>query len=45
MTDAKATDARYGVGKGMASLAAALADANLIYESSSMTAALLGVPF
>jgi len=45
MTGAKAIDAQYGVGKGMASLAAALADANLIYESTSMTAALLGASF
>lgn len=45
MTDAKAIDAQYGVKKGMTSLAAALADGNLIYESSGMTAALLGVNF
>lgn len=42
MTDAKAIDAQYGVEKGMTSLAAALAGGNLIYESSGMTAALLG---
>jgi trimethylamine--corrinoid protein Co-methyltransferase len=45
MTDAKAIDAQYGVEKGMTSLAAALAGGNLIYESSGMTAALLGASF
>ena len=45
MTDAKAIDAQYGVEKAMTSLAAALAGGNLIYESSGMTAALLGVSF
>jgi len=45
MTDAKAVDAQYGVEKGMTSLAAALAGGNLIYESSGMMAALLGVSF
>ena len=45
MTDAKAVDAQYGVEKGMTSLAAALGGGNLIYESSGMTAALLGVSF
>lgn len=45
MTDAKAIDAQYGVEKGVTSLAAALAGGNLIYESSGMTAALLGVSF
>ena len=45
MTDSKAIDAQYGVEKGMTSLAAALAGGNLIYESSGMTAALLGVSF
>jgi trimethylamine--corrinoid protein Co-methyltransferase len=45
MTDAKAIDAQYGVEKGMTSLAAALAGGNLIYESSGMMAALLGVSF
>jgi trimethylamine--corrinoid protein Co-methyltransferase len=45
MTDAKAIDAQYGVEKGMTSLAAALGGGNLIYESSGMTAALLGVSF
>lgn len=45
MTDSKAIDAQYGVEKGMTSVAAALAGGNLIYESSGMTAALLGVSF
>jgi len=45
MTDAKAIDAQYGMEKGITSLAAALAGANLIYESSGMTASLLGVSF
>lgn len=45
MTDAKALDAQYGTEKGMTSLAAALAGGNLIYESSGMTAALLGASF
>ncbi|MGR3616199.1 MAG: trimethylamine methyltransferase family protein [Paracoccaceae bacterium] len=45
MTDAKAIDAQYGMEKGLTSLAAALAGGNLIYESSGMTAALLGVSF
>ena len=45
MTDAKAIDAQYGVEKEMTSVAAALAGGNLIYESSGMTAALLGVSF
>lgn len=43
MTDAKAIDAQYGAEKGLTSMAAALAGANLIYESSGMTASLLGV--
>ncbi|WP_299599815.1 trimethylamine methyltransferase family protein [uncultured Tateyamaria sp.] len=45
MTDAKALDAQYGQEKGLTSLAAALAGGNLIYESSGMTAALLGASF
>ena len=45
MTDAKGIDAQYGVEKGMTSLAAALAGGNLIYESSGMTASLLGASF
>ncbi|WP_461308076.1 trimethylamine methyltransferase family protein, partial [Albidovulum sp.] len=42
MTDAKAIDAQYGMEKGITSFAAALAGGNLIYESSGMTASLLG---
>ena len=45
MSDAKAIDAQYGAEKGLTTLAAALAGGNLIYESSGMTAALLGVSF
>ncbi|WP_306114102.1 MULTISPECIES: trimethylamine methyltransferase family protein [unclassified Roseovarius] len=45
MSDAKAIDAQYGVEKGITSLAAALAGGNLIYESSGMTASLLGASF
>lgn len=45
MTDAKSIDAQYGAEKGMTSLAAALAGGNLIYESSGMTASLLGASF
>ncbi len=45
MTDAKAIDAQYGVEKAMTSITAALAGGNLIYESSGMTASLLGVSF
>ena len=45
MTDAKAIDAQYGAEKGMSSVTAALAGANLIYESSGMTASLLGASF
>lgn len=45
MTDAKAIDAQYGMEKGISSLAAGLAGGNLIYESSGMTASLLGASF
>ena len=45
MTDAKASDAQHGAEKAMTSLAAALAGGNLIYESSGMTASLLGASF
>ena len=44
-TDAKAIDARHGVEKGITALAAGLAGGNLIYESSGMTASLLGASF
>jgi len=45
MTDAKAIDAQHGVEKGITALAAGLAGGNLIYESSGMTASLLGASF
>ena len=45
MTDAKAIDAQYGSEKAMTSFAAATAGGNLIYESSGMTASLLGASF
>ena len=45
MTDSKAIDAQYGMEKGLTSMAAALAGGNLIYESSGMTASLLGASF
>lgn len=45
MSDAKAIDAQHGTEKAMTSLAAALAGGNLIYESSGMTASLLGASF
>ena len=45
MSDAKAIDAQYGAEKALTSLAAALAGGNLIYESSGMTASLLGASF
>ncbi|MBD0865072.1 MAG: trimethylamine methyltransferase family protein [Rhodobacteraceae bacterium] len=45
MTDAKAIDAQYGMEKGTTAMAAGLAGGNLIYESSGMTASLLGASF
>ncbi|MBD3666063.1 trimethylamine methyltransferase family protein [Sulfitobacter aestuariivivens] len=45
MTDAKAIDAQYGAEKGLTAMAAGLAGGNLIYESSGMTASLLGASF
>jgi len=45
MTDAKAVDAQYGMEKGMTSITAALSGGNLIYESSGMTASLMGASF
>ncbi len=45
MTDAKAIDAQYGSEKGLTAMAAGLAGGNLIYESSGMTASLLGASF
>ena len=45
MADAKAIDAQYGAEKGITALAAGLAGGNLVYESSGMTASLLGASF
>ena len=45
MTDAKAVDAQMGAEKAFSALAAGLAGANLIYESSGMMASLLGASF
>ena len=45
MSDAKAVDAQMGSEKALAALAAGLAGANMIYESSGMMASLLGASF
>ena len=45
MSDAKAVDAQMGMEKGLAALAAGLAGANMVYESSGMMASLLGASF
>lgn len=45
MADAKAVDAQMGYEKAMSAVAAGLAGANMIYESSGMTASLLGASF
>ncbi|MEL7543332.1 MAG: trimethylamine methyltransferase family protein [Pseudomonadota bacterium] len=45
MSDAKAIDAQMGAEKAMTALAAGLAGGNMIYESSGMTASLLGASF
>ena len=45
MTDAKTPDAQWGAEKAMTLMAAGLAGGNMIYESSGMAAALLGVSF
>ena len=45
MTDSKAIDAQYGAEKALTALAAGLGGGNLIYESSGMTASLLGASF
>lgn len=45
MADAKAVDAQMGAEKAMSAVAAGLAGANMIYESSGMMASLLGVSF
>lgn len=45
MGDAKAVDAQMGAEKALSALAAGLAGANMVYESSGMMASLLGVSF
>ena len=45
MADAKAVDAQMGMEKALSSLAAGLAGANMVYESSGMMASLLGASF
>lgn len=45
MTDAKSIDAQHGAEKALTALAAGLAGGNLVYESSGMTASLLGASF
>lgn len=45
MADAKSVDAQMGAEKAMSAVAAGLAGANMIYESSGMTASLLGASF
>lgn len=45
MADAKAVDAQMGAEKALTALAAGLSGANMIYESSGMTASLLGASF
>ena len=45
MADAKAVDSQMGAEKAISALATGLAGANLIYESSGMTASLLGASF
>ncbi|MEL6265650.1 MAG: trimethylamine methyltransferase family protein, partial [Pseudomonadota bacterium] len=45
MSDAKAPDAQMGAEKALAALSAGLAGGNMVYESSGMMAALLGVSF
>jgi len=45
MSDAKAVDAQMGLEKAMSSLGVGLAGCNMVYESSGMTASLLGASF
>lgn len=45
MSDAKAVDAQMGMEKALSALAAGLAGANMVYESSGMMASLLGASF
>ncbi len=45
MSDAKAVDAQMGMEKGITALAAGLAGANMVFESSGMMASILGCSF
>lgn len=45
MADAKAVDAQMGAEKALSAVTAGLAGANMVYESSGMTASLLGASF
>ncbi|WP_022950999.1 trimethylamine methyltransferase family protein [Leucothrix mucor] len=45
MSDSKAVDAQMGLEKAMTSLGVGLAGCNMVYESSGMTASLLGASF
>lgn len=45
MSDAKTVDAQMGLEKAMSSLGVGLAGCNMVYESSGMTASLLGASF
>lgn len=45
MADAKAVDAQMGMEKALSALSTGLAGGNMIYESSGMTASLLGASF
>jgi len=45
MSDAKAVDVQMGLEKAMSSLGVGLAGCNMVYESSGMTASLLGASF
>ena len=45
MSDSKAVDAQMGLEKGMSSLGVGLSGCNMVYESSGMTASLLGASF
>ena len=45
MADAKAVDAQMGAEKALSALATGLAGANMVYESTGMTASLLGASF
>ncbi|MBX2839361.1 MAG: trimethylamine methyltransferase family protein [Gammaproteobacteria bacterium] len=45
MSDSKAVDAQMGIEKALSSLGVGLAGCNMVYESSAMTASLLGASF